>query len=894
MLVGGVVGWLVSAVGTAVSKRSADAVLGTTEERALRDALSDSVAAILNQVPEGARGDLGAALRERVTVPSLGEVSGDGPSEIFANVIDELIAPLALPGQTLANHHIDPEWLSQSLLDALIPAIRRAAVISGILADLAQLIGIERLEIAQQRLERLILAERDDRRHVINTLPRALRRFADRIEVLDRLRAVAGADPGVAVAVVVIQGMAGIGKTALAVHAAHLLAHDLPDARLFIDLHGFTSGIPPDPPENALASLLIALGVPPDRVPPTLDQRVALWRSRLSGKRAIIVLDNALNAAQVEPLIPGTPGCVVLVTSRHTMASLDGAELVTLGVLPEEAAAELLGDVPGESATSEPLISLRIARLCGCLPLAVRLAAGRIRQRPQLHLENLAEELADTRRRLTSLREGSRDIEAAFELSYQALEPAPRATFRRLGLNPGPDITVETAASLADVTSAEAERQLEELLTQSLVQEAAPGRFVLHDLIRDYADERAVTEDGEEECEASRQRLLTMLTGKAMDVDRELSQAAQNNEPAGAIWAKRWLESERTNIVAAARLAEQRTDLSAVRLARSLGDHLMNLGFMDDTEFVFQAAARVGDALGDIEAHALGLLGCGKVQRLTARYPAARENLTHAHALSAEIGDQAMAADALYHLGEIERATGDFAMAKSQYEKCQRICAATGDRRSEANALGGLGDVAVVLGDLGAAREYYRNANALSVAANDRGGQAFALLALGELERAAGDFATARVYYEAGRTLCLDSGDRRAQANAAYGLGEVASATLDSEAALRYFADAYAISSELGNRRGQAYALLGTGDTERATGENGAAMKHLTTAHAICQEIGDRPGQARALVGLGDIAEHDGEIAKAAVFWREARDLLNSAGLTQRAIEVSQRLSRRE
>ena len=142
--------------------------------------------------------------------------------------------------------------------------------------------------------------------------------------------------------------------------------------------------------------------------------------------------------------------------------------------------------------------------------------------------------------------------------------------------------------------------------------------------------------------------------------------------------------------------------------------------------------------------------------------------------------------------------------------------------------------------------------------------------------------------------MCLDSGDRRAQANAAYGLGEVAQRDFDSEAALRYFADAYAISSELGNRRGQAYALLGTGDTERATGENGAAMKHLTTAHAICQEIGDRPGQARALVGLGDIAEHDGEIAKAAVFWREARDLLNSAGLTQRAIEVSQRLSRRE
>ena len=190
------------------------------------------------------------------------------------------------------------------------------------------------------------------------------------------------------------------------------------------------------------------------------------------------------------------------------MASLDGAELVTLGGCRRKRRpscwATFLARAPHPSRSSA-CESRDCAGACRW-PSALRPAG--IRQRPQLHLENLAEELADTRRRLTSLREGSRDIEAAFELSYRALEPAPRATFRRLGLNPGPDITVETAASLADVTSAEAERQLEELLTQSLVQEAAPGRFVLHDLIRDYADERAVTEDGEEECEASRQRLL--------------------------------------------------------------------------------------------------------------------------------------------------------------------------------------------------------------------------------------------------------------------------------------------------------------------------------------------------------------------------------------------------
>jgi tetratricopeptide (TPR) repeat protein len=892
-LVSGVVGWLISAVGTALSRRSADAVLGSSEERALRSALADSVSAIVAQVPEDAREDLTTALRERVAIPPLDAISGDGPGEIFANLIDGLLAPLALPGQTLANHRIDAAWLSQTMLDALMTAIRRIAVTSGALADLAQLIGIERLEIAQRRLEQVI-ADRPDAMRPVNNLPRSVLHFTGRDHILRQLCALARREEAdVAIAVQAVEGMAGIGKTELVIRAAHLLTGDYPDAQLYLDLQGFTLGMVPIPPDKALESLLIAVGVPPEQMPLNLDQRAALWRSRLSGRRSILVLDNASDASQVAPLIPGTSGCLVLITSRRSMANLEDVELIRLDVLEEGAATELFTRVLEESIVVDLAHAQRIVRLCGFLPLAVRLAAGRLRRRPRLGAENLARELADIRGRLASLRNGDREVRAAFEVSYRALEPGLQVAFRRLGLHPGPDISPEAAAALIDVAPTDAERQLEELLTQSLLQETTMSRFVLHDLIREYANERVHAEEDEDECLAAERRLMALFLRKAISVNQELSEAAKFSEGlAGAVWARHWLESERANVVAVARLAEENTDRFAVDLARILGTHLMNLGFMDDAKFVFSAASHVGRRLADQEADALGLLGLGEVLRFTGRYADARNNLIRAYAISSEIGNRRMAADALYSLGEIERASGDYSKARENYDSSQRICAEIGEHRGQANALRGMAEIAQALEDLDGARNSYMRSHTLSVDGADRQGQAFALLGLGEVERTAGSFATSRVHYEVARTLCLDIGDRRGQANASYGLGEVARTTGDHATAHRHFADAHAITVEIGNRRGQAYTLLGMGDSERASGDNASAALHLQEAQAICQEIGDRLGEARALVGLGDIAENERNPTGAVAYWREAREILQSAGLMQRSEEIGRRIER--
>ncbi len=285
-----------------------------------------------------------------------------------------------------------------------------------------------------------------------------------------------------------IDGMAGVGKTALVVHAAHRLAGSHPDGHLFADLHGYAQGVAPADPADVLDRFLRALGTPGEAVPHGLEARAALWRTLVTGRRVLVVLDNAHSEAQVAPLLPGTRECTVLITSRRRLAGLDDVRSISLGVLPPADAVALFArsTAPERLAGEPQALVAEIVELCGRLPLAIRIAAARLRHRPGWALHHLAERLR-VRHALSELTAGQRSVSATIDLSYRALGPDQQRMFRVLGLHQGIDIDTYAAAALDHVPVALADRLLEDLLDANLLQQDVPGRYRFHELVRAHA-----------------------------------------------------------------------------------------------------------------------------------------------------------------------------------------------------------------------------------------------------------------------------------------------------------------------------------------------------------------------------------------------------------------------
>ncbi|MFD2415770.1 AfsR/SARP family transcriptional regulator [Amycolatopsis pigmentata] len=291
-----------------------------------------------------------------------------------------------------------------------------------------------------------------------------------------------------AATVQVIDGMAGVGKTALAVHLAHRLAWNYPDAQLYLDLHGHTHGRGPLDSSTALENLLRALSVPAAVIPDGLDGRAALWRAELAARRVLVVLDNAFDTTQVRPLLPGTARCLALVTSRHRLAELEGAGHLSLDPLSPSQASALFARIVGEErAVAERDAVQEVARLCGYLPLAIRNAAVKLRNRPVWTIGYLADRLRDGKRRLAELTTGDRGVAAAFGVSYRNLTTAQQRMFRLLGTCPDRDFDTGTAAALAGVGLETAGALLEDLVDAHMLQEPVPGRYRFLDLMRQYA-----------------------------------------------------------------------------------------------------------------------------------------------------------------------------------------------------------------------------------------------------------------------------------------------------------------------------------------------------------------------------------------------------------------------
>jgi tetratricopeptide (TPR) repeat protein len=731
----------------------------------------------------------------------------------------------------------------------------------------------------------------------LRTLPRDPAAFTGRSRELDRLVAAVGgtAAAGGVVGIHAVDGMAGIGKTAFTVHAAHQLAGRFPDGQIFLRLHAHTAGHQPVDPAEALATLLLTTGVAPQQIPPGLEARSATWRDHLAGKKVLLVLDDAAGSDQVRPLLPGAAGCLVLVTSRRRLTGLEEAAPVSLGTLPPGEAADLfvrLADRDGlqhaDAAVAE------VTGLCGYLPLAIRLVAAGIRHHPAWTVTDLAADLATARDRLAAMEAEDVSVAAAFDLSYQDLTIGQQHLFRRLGLHPGADIDAYAAAALDDAELQATQRCLAELHDHNLIGEPVRGQYRLHDLLREYARARAdaAAEDDAVENQATVDRLLdyylhTAVTASRYTAWRTSITGFPSLGPA-PVWAPdlrtedeaiAWLGTERANLHACAGYAAAHGRLvHAVWIPVAMSGFLHTQGHWNEAAVLGQAALAAARTTGDLPGQAWALNQLGVVQWLTGDYPAATASLTRALELFGDLGDRRGQACALNQLGVVQRVTGDYPAATGSLTRALELSRDLGDRRGQAWAVHDLGVVQERTGDYPAATASLTQALELSRDLGDQRGRAWVLQHLGVVQRVTGDYPGATASLTRALELSRDLGDRRGQAWAVHDLGVVQERTGDYPAATASLTRALELFVDLGDRRGQAWALHYLGVVQWVTGDYPAASASLTRALELFVDLGDRRGQTWALNHLGIVQQLTGDYPAATNSLTQALELSRSLG----------------
>jgi DNA-binding SARP family transcriptional activator/tetratricopeptide (TPR) repeat protein len=623
-------------------------------------------------------------------------------------------------------------------------------------------------------------------------LPAHTSHFVGRAEELRKLSGVLDTEGETAGTVVIsaINGTAGIGKTALALHWAHQAADRFPDGQLYVNLRGFDPSETSMEPAEAIHGFLGALGVPPEGIPVALDARAALYRSLLAERHALVMLDNARDAGQVRPLLPGSPTCAVIVTSRNQLTSLvvgEGAQPISLDLLSVgEGISLLAGHLGPEYVASELETMNELIERCARLPLALAIVAARISVSPHVPLTALVEQLADERTRLDALDTGdpSSSVRAAFSWSYRYLERYVARVFRLLGLHPGPELSVPAVAALAGIDCDDAGSALSVLTKAHLVTELASGRFVLHDLLRVYAVERAEAEERAEDRNAAVRRLLTWYLHSADAADRFLVPRSQR-VPLGAPEpgsqplsfndrkaALEWCDVELANIVAAIRLAagngyqdiawklpivlwgfftlrkpwtdwiavhriglaaaEESNDLlGQAYVWTALANAYRDLRWFDKAEHGFLQALPIWQAIDNQWGEGAALILLGITYRDSQRFQPALDCLDKSLKIFHEIDDLWGKAWVLHNLGETHQRLRRHEEAIDGSEKALAIFRHINDKWGEGWALCNLGKTHQDLGDFPTAIDHLQHALGVFREIGNRMGEGIALASLG-------------------------------------------------------------------------------------------------------------------------------------------------------------------
>jgi tetratricopeptide (TPR) repeat protein/transcriptional regulator with XRE-family HTH domain len=679
------------------------------------------------------------------------------------------------------------------------------------------------LKVSADLLENLLsTGDRRADNAVPRQLPAAVPDFTGRTAELQRLAEAldaAGAGRPGTVVISVIAGMAGVGKTTLALHWAHQVAGRFPGGQLYVNLRGFgPSGTPVTAPE-AIRGFLDALGVAPERIPASPEAQAGLYRSLLVDRRMLIVLDNARDEQQVRLLLPASAGTLVLVTSRSQLTGLaaaDGARLLPLNALAHDEAAELLAARIGPArVAAEPAAVSEIASLSACLPLAVAIAAARAAIRPSLPLATLADELRNASGRLDALDAGdpAASIRAVFSWSVRHLSREAEQMFRLLGIHPGPDISGPAAASLAGCDLARARRDLGELARAHLITERVPGRYAFHDLLRAYAAEQTQDPGSEPERDAAIGRLLDHYLQTAAHAAPLLNPShepvvlappnpdAAPERPVDHGQALAWFEDEHQVLLAAVNLAAQSGfDIYAWQLPWALAPFLQTRGHLQEWAETQRTALSAATRLGDMAAQAVCSRLLAAAYSDLGDYDESSRLFAASLTLYQRLGNRLGEAKVQYNLSVLAEGQGRYADVLGHAEKALRLYQALGDKASEATALNNVGWAHGLLGDYEQARGFCRQALTLCTEVGHHWLEGYVWDSLGYAERHMGNLGEAAACYQRAIGLHREAGDRFNEADALTHLGETRQATGEFAQAQDAWQQALALFDELENR----------------------------------------------------------------------------------------------
>jgi tetratricopeptide (TPR) repeat protein/transcriptional regulator with XRE-family HTH domain len=688
------------------------------------------------------------------------------------------------------------------------------------------------LQVSAERLEELLASSA---RAVPRQLPAAVADFTGRdaeIATLTRiLDDTAGGAPGTVV-ISAIGGTAGVGKTALALHWAHLVAGRFGDGQLYANLRGFDSSGVPAGPAEAIRGFLDALGVPPERVPSAPDAQVGMYRSLVADRKMLIVLDNARDEQQVRPLLPASPAGLVLVTSRNQLTGLaaaDGARLLNLDVLAPGEAVELLTTRIGRGrAAAEPEAITEIATLCACLPLALAVAAARAAARPFFPLTALAAELRDAAGRLDALDSGDppASVRSVFSWSYSQLSVGAARMFRLLGLHPGPDISVPAAAGLAAISEPEAWRLLRELTRDCLITEHVHGRYAFHDLLRGYAADQARDTESVTEREAAVGRVLDHYLHTAGPASILLN---PSHEPVALAPPRRGTAPERLPGYQQAQAwfeAEHHVLISAVTLADSSGfdDHAWQLPWAMMPFLARRGRSREWAAAQRTALAAANRLGDAPAQVVSSR----------------------LLAIACFDLGDYDQAIGHLNNSLRLYQQL-------GNRFGEAKVHQNLAVLAETQGRHADSLGHNEQALHLYQTDGHKAGEAEALNGVGWCHGLLGDYEQAGMFCRRALTLCAEIGYRRLEGDIWDSVGYAEHHRDNFAEATACYQRALGVFREFGDRSREAATLTNLGETRRAAGELPEAREAWRQALAIYADF-EHPDAEKVrakLAGLG-------------------------------------------
>jgi tetratricopeptide (TPR) repeat protein len=694
-------------------------------------------------------------------------------------------------------------------------------------------------------------------------LPADVSGFTGREAQLAELDELLTAAPSSALRIATISGTPGVGKTALAVHWAHRAAARFPDGQLYLNLRGYDPEQPVQP-VDALEWFLRELGVEPGAIPRDVTQRAARYRTLLASRRMLVLLDNVESVEQVRELLPGDSSCVVVVTSRAALPALvarHGARRINLDLLPADDSLTLLGLLIGERVTAEPNAANALAERSAHLPLALRIVAELALARPGTSLNNLVGELDEEAQRLDLFAAGEDEhtaMRTVFSWSQRQLDDDTQRAFALLGMHPGTDLDLATAAALFAVEARTARRLLDNLARVNLIDVDRARRFGMHDLLRAYA------------CELAQDR-----PDRSAALDR-LFEHYLRTARAGPETA--WFDAERTNLIAVAQAAADDSPLHTIGLADAAAHYLDAHAYYDDALALDQAALAAAERSGDRASEALVLNLLGTAERRFGRYGEAEALHQRALALHRRLHNPAGEARSLHGLGILAWRAGRYLEATERLTQALRIFSDTGDQLGRAQTLYVLGVVKLRLGQHADALRDQQEALQIYRQLSQRTGEGRALNNLGEVLLRVGRLEEAAQSYQASLDIAREQGNRTGEGVALINLATVEQRYGRLDHALETLGHALTICRRVGYRIGETEAIRGIGVTYHLLGSHDEAIPHLEEAVALGREIGEVGVQTSALNDLGDALIAAGRTGNASAAYQAALGTAESTG----------------